>query len=176
MRVDTSCPLHRQLGDSWVKVVLDAFAGDEELVLWKWIENRMKYFDWKNRLGSEFIRFCIVGVICTGIDAIVFYITRIYFPYQIALICGYLVGLVFNYFLTVYWTFNVRPSIGNAIGIVLAHLINLFIIRMGLMWFFVELGQLHDKYAYVPTVIISVIANFLMVRFVVNKTDRKSVY
>lgn len=120
----------------------------------------------------EFIRFCIVGTVSSGIDAIVFYTVSTFTVYQVALILGYLTGLIFNYIFTIYWTFGQKPSTMNAVGVVSAHLINLFIIRMGLMWLFVSSFDMSEKIAFIPTMIISVIANFLMVRFAVSITSK----
>lgn len=117
----------------------------------------------------EFIRFCLVGLLCTAIDAAIFYAVRTLAPYQFSLICGYVISLVVNYFLTVYWTFRAQPNYKNLIGIVAAHLFNLFVVRLGLMSVFVEMMDISDQIAYLPTLIISVVTNFLIIQFVVNK-------
>jgi len=117
----------------------------------------------------EFIRFCIVGVICTALDSAVFYTVRIFAPYQVALVSGYLLSLIANYFLTIYWTFQSKPNKKNAVGIIVAHLFNLFVVRMGLMYLFVDIMDISDKIAYVPTLLISVVTNFIIIKFIVNK-------
>lgn len=119
----------------------------------------------------EFVRFCIVGGFCTFLDAAIFYTVRKFAPYQISLVSGYILSLIVNYFLTVYWTFNTKASIKNAIGVVSAHIFNLFVIRMGLMWIFVNRTGITDRVAYIPTLIISVITNFLIIRFVIKKME-----
>lgn len=118
---------------------------------------------------SEFLRFCIVGALCTGIDAAIFYIFRTFASYQVSLISGYLLSLIVNYILTIYWTFKTESNIKNLVGIVSAHLFNLFVVRMGLMYFFVDVLNMNDGIAYVPTLLISVILNFVIVKLVVNK-------
>lgn len=123
----------------------------------------------KNEKFMEFIRFCIVGVIATGIDACIYYIVRLFTIYQIALVCGYTISLIANYFMTMFWTFKEKPNIKNAIGVVIAHLFNLFVVRMSLMYIFVSLIGLNDKIAYVPTLFISMVTNFIFVRFAVKK-------
>lgn len=133
----------------------------------------MKIFSliYENDKYYEFVKFCIVGTICTIIDAVVFYVISLFAIYQIALICGYLVGLLFNYILTIYWTFQTKPSKKNFVGIIAVHLINLGVIRLGLMWVFINIFSIHHTIAYIPTVVISVIVNFIMIRFVINKTS-----
>ena len=105
---------------------------------------------------QQFIRFCLVGGLCTIIDALLFYTIRNFTSYEIALVVGYLSGLIINYILTIYWTFKSNPSIKNAIGIVSAHLFNLFIVRMGLMYIFVNIISWSDKISYLPTLGISI--------------------
>ena len=123
----------------------------------------------------QFVRFCVVGGICAMIDAAVFYIVRLFAPYQIALVSGYLISLSVNYFLTVYWTFKTTPSAQNLVGIIGAHMFNLFVVRMGLMCLFVEVFGLADSIAYIPMAIISAVTNFLVIRTVVNRSKKSKV-
>lgn len=118
---------------------------------------------------KEFLRFCVVGVICTGIDASIFYIFRLFSIYQVALAAGYLLSLFVNYFLTILWTFKKPISYKNAIGVISCHLFNLFVVRMGLMTLSVECLGIDDALAYWPVLIISVFTNFFFLKVVVNK-------
>jgi putative flippase GtrA len=122
----------------------------------------------------QFIRFCIVGGTCALIDAAVFYIVRLFAPYQVALVSGYIISLCVNYFLTIYWTFKTSPSAHNFIGIIGAHMFNLFVVRMGLMWLFVEVFGWDDSIAYIPMAVISAVTNFLVIRAVVKFSKKKS--
>jgi len=122
----------------------------------------------------QFIRFCIVGGTCALIDAAVFYVVRLFAPYQVALVSGYLISLCANYFLTIYWTFKTSPSAHNFIGIIGAHMFNLFVVRMGLMWWFVEVFEWNDSIAYIPMAIISAVTNFLVIRAVVKFSQKRS--
>ena len=131
--------------------------------------DKLKRYYIDNTNLREFVRFCIVGAICTAIDSLIFYTVRLFAPYQVALVSGYLLSLIANYYLTIYWTFQSKPNKKNAIGIVAAHLFNLFVVRMGLMYIFVDMMGISDKIAYIPTLLISVLTNFLIIKFVVNK-------
>ena len=122
----------------------------------------------------QFIRFCIVGGTCAIIDAIVFYIVRLFAPYQVALVSGYLISLCANYFLTIYWTFKTSPSAHNFVGIRGAHMFTLFVVRRGVMWLFVEVFEWDDSIAYIPMAIISAVTNFLVIRTVVKFSKKKS--
>ena len=122
---------------------------------------------------QQFIRFCIVGGTCAMIDAAIFYVVRLFAPYQVALVSGYLISLCVNYLLTVYWTFKTGSSVINLVGIVGAHMFNLFIVRMGLMLLFVELLGLRDSIAYIPMAVISAVTNYLVIRTVVRYSKKK---
>lgn len=118
----------------------------------------------------EFFRFCIVGAFCTFLDIAIFYICRIIFTYLFSVIFAYCGSLTANYFLTVYWTFKSKANAKNAVGLILTHLFSLFVLRMGLMWFLVEVGGWNEDVAYFLPMIIAPIFVFLMTRFCINKT------
>lgn len=117
----------------------------------------------------QFIRFCIVGVMCTGIDMFTFYIVHSFTNYQVAIVCGYTLSFFINYFLTVFWTFQSRSNIKKLMGMVLTHLFNLFMVRMGLMHLFVNIFSLNENIAYMLTLVISVVSNFIIIKIVVNR-------
>ena len=50
---------------------------------------------------------------------------------------------------------------------------NLFVVRMGLMWLFVEAFGLDDSVAYIPMAIISAVTNFIVIRAVVKFSKKK---
>lgn len=132
----------------------------------------LKYY--KKKQFKEFFRFCVVGLICTVIDAGIYYCTRLFFSYLMALTCGYCLSLILNYFLTIYWTFEQKANPQNAVGVIGAHLFNLFVVRFSLMYLFVSILGLSDKIAYLPTFAISMITNFLIIRFFVTKVNNKT--
>ena len=121
----------------------------------------------------QFIRFCIVGATCFLIDAAVYQVVLKFAPYLVALISGYLISLCFNYFLTVYWTFQTQSSVRNLVGIVGAHVFNLGVVRTGLLLFFVEGLGLSAGIAYWPMAVISAITNYLVIRTVVKYSKGK---
>lgn len=126
----------------------------------------------KQREVQQFVRFCIVGGTCAIIDAAIFYVVRMFAPYQVALVSGYLISLCVNYLLTVYWTFKTSSSVRNLVGVVGAHMFNLFIMRMGMMTLFVEVLHMNDKIAYIPMTVISAITNYIVVRTVVRYSKK----
>lgn len=118
---------------------------------------------------AEFLKYCVVGIISTCTDCSIFYVVRMFTTYQKALVSGYILSLILNYLLTVYWTFSTHPSSTNLIGIIASHLFNLFVVRMSLMHIFIDVMQMPDNIAYIPTLLISIVTNFLIIRFVVHR-------
>ena len=59
-----------------------------------------------NERTMKLVRFCMVGALCTAIDAGLFYIIKLVFCYQVALSIAYIVSLIINYYLTTFWTFR----------------------------------------------------------------------
>jgi putative flippase GtrA len=132
------------------------------------MNNRMTA-DKKRQNFAEFIRFCVVGAIATGIDAALFYAAKTIVPYQVALVIGYFVSLTVNYYLTTKWTFKVKQTWANLVGIISVHLVNLFVVRMGLMYLFVQQMGLDTNLAYVPMLIISVLFSFVAIKIIIHK-------
>lgn len=118
---------------------------------------------------NVFIKFCLVGALCTAIDAGVFYIVKETTGYRMAMIIGFALSLIVNYLLNIYWSFRSKPSVANALGILAAHCFNIFVVRMSLMYLFVDTIGLTDSIGYIPTLIISMVTNFLIIRFVTNR-------
>lgn len=118
---------------------------------------------------QEFIRFCIVGVICTLIDAAVFYSLHVIYGYRFALICGFIMSVSVNYILNIKWSFKKKVTLKNAVGVMSAHCFNIFVVRMLLMWIMVEITNLTDGIAFVPTLGVSMIINFFVIRYIVNE-------
>lgn len=119
---------------------------------------------------KQFIRFCVVGAICTLIDSGIYYISYASIGYRLAMILGFSISLIFNYLLNIYWSFNSSPNAKNIVGILLAHLFNIFIVRMSLMWIFINVTHLSESIAFIPTLAISMLTNFIIIRFVINKS------
>lgn len=122
-----------------------------------------------NKNVQEAVRFCIVGGLCSVIDACIFYVVLLFAPYYVALVCGYCLSLIVNYFLTIYWTFKKTANAKNAIGVIGAHMFNLFVVRMGLMYLFVDCLVVAEQVAFIPTLLISVVTNFIIVKMVVSR-------
>ena len=124
---------------------------------------------------QQFIRFCIVGAFATLLDAALFYMFRQWMSYQASMVLSYTICLLLNMVLTLRWTFRRKFSLRNVMGVMWAHLFNLFVVRYKLMELFVVTLKMSDRLAYLPTLGISVVVNFFIIRAIVHKGSPKDV-
>lgn len=122
---------------------------------------------------QQFIRFCIVGAFATLLDAALFYMFRQWMSYQASMVLSYTICLLLNMVLTLRWTFRRKFNLRNVMGVMWAHLFNLFVVRYKLMELFVVTLKMSDRLAYLPTLGISVVVNFLIIRAIVHKESPK---
>ena len=112
----------------------------------------------------QFFRFGIVGTICSGIHYGVYCIFLLFCNTTLAYTAGYAVGLVCNYGLTTFFTFQSKPSSMNAAGFVFSHVIN-YLLEIGLLNLFLWLG--FSKWiSPIMVMVIVVPINFMMLHFV----------
>jgi len=124
----------------------------------------------------QFIKFSLVGATNTIIDFVLFYfLTRHvnWFDahYLIANALAFSFAVTNSYFLNHYWTFNKKEeksSIAEYLKFILANVLTLFIVQLCL-YFLIEQWQIYDLYAKVMIVLISVVSNFLLSKFLVFK-------
>lgn len=122
-----------------------------------------------NKGIKEFLKFCLVGAICTAIDAGVFYATKANLGYRLAMILGFILSIGANYVLNIYWSFHALHSLRNIVVFICAHCFNIFVVRMLLMYIFVDTIGLSDSIGFIPTLTISIFTNFLIIRRFVRK-------
>jgi len=112
----------------------------------------------------EFLRFVIVGVAATAIHYGLYYVMQKYINVNIAYTIGYLISFVCNFYLTSYFTFKVKTSLGKLFGMGGAHVIN-YLLHMTLLNLFLYIG-IRKTLAPIPVFAIAIPVNFLLVRFV----------
>lgn len=117
---------------------------------------------------QEFIRFCIVGVIASGIHYLVYCLLQLIYSgslwLSIAYTIGYIVSLVCNFFMTTYFTFRSKVSVGKAASFGGSHIIN-YTLHMVLFNLFITLG-IDRLIAPILVLMIAVPTNFTILHFV----------
>ena len=124
---------------------------------------------------QEFIRFCIVGVIAAGIHYLVYYLLQLLSNgslwLSIAYTIGYVVSLVCNFFMTTYFTFRSKVSVGKAAGFSFSHIVN-YTLHILLFNLFISL-DIHRLIAPILVLMIAVPTNFSILHFVYRNKNKK---
>ncbi|WP_443688358.1 GtrA family protein [Paraprevotella xylaniphila] len=118
----------------------------------------------RKKLFVTFVRFGIVGVLATALHYGFYYLLHFVMGANAAFTVGYLLGFVFNFYMTSYFTFGTSPSWRKLFGMSGAYAFN-YLLQIGLLNFFLCMGV--DKvWAPFPVYAIAVPVNFILVRFV----------
>jgi len=117
-----------------------------------------------NNKWIEFFRFALVGIAATAIHYGLYYILQKFINVNIAYSAGYIISFIFNFYLTSYFTFRVKPSFGKLFGMGGAHFVN-YLLHMVLLNLFLYMG-IRKTLAPIPVFAIVIPVNFLLVRFV----------
>jgi putative flippase GtrA len=127
------------------------------------IKNRI----FQNALFKQISRFLIVGSGSTIISYSTFFIALRFFEfhYLIANICGFIPGVIFNYYLNRRWSFNFQEK-DRFFKYLILYLSSLALTSI-LLWLFVESFKLLPEIANIVTIILVTLVNFLGVKFVV---------
>lgn len=123
--------------------------------------------------AGEFIRFCITGLICTGVHYGVYLLLACLLHPETVLwtnafyTIGYVLGFLCNLWLSASFTFNERVTIKKGIGFTISNAVN-YGLHMLFLNIFLWIG-ISKQFAPIPTYCIVVPINFLLVRFVFKK-------
>lgn len=115
----------------------------------------------------QIIRFGIVGVIATAIHYGIYLLLVKHINETIAYSIGYGISFVCNFILTCIFTFKKKASIRRGAGFGLAHVAN-YLLHVLLLNLFLWLG-LSESLAPLPTFMIVIPVNFLLLRHVFKK-------
>lgn len=125
-----------------------------------------------NVTNNRFVRFVIVGTIAFAIHYSVYLILVQYFCVNVAYAVGYCVSLLGNLLLSAKFTFKCDIDTRKFIGFILAHAANFFlhIVFLNIILLF----NLSEKIVPVIVLFVVVPINFVLVRFVLGGTIRKT--
>ena len=130
----------------------------------------MKFFTKKKIY--QLLRFGIVGVFATAIHYGIYWIFLRWMNPTFAYSIGYAVSFVFNFFLSSYFTFNIRPDIKKGIGFALSHGIN-YVLHICLLNLFLYLG-LPTTLAPIPVFLIVIPVNFVLVHTALTHNNKNA--
>jgi putative flippase GtrA len=123
------------------------------------------------KLKEQFIRFVVVGGICTAVNYVIFFVLDRYIGvhYLIASTIGFLTGLVCGFYINKYWTFSKEDAdksyfVKYLLLYSFSLAVNLFILN-----FLVENYQVHKMVAQVIATGTTVLSNFFGSKVLVFK-------
>lgn len=115
---------------------------------------------------GEILRFGLVGGLATLLQygIYVVFVLCVFGGHKavVATIISYAISFIANFFLSNYFTFHTRPTVGGGIGFTLSHIINMGL-QVGLVAIFK--GLVGPTLALIPAMAICVPCNYLLVRF-----------
>ena len=111
----------------------------------------------------EMMLFGIVGSSAMAIHYGIYYMLLPFLPVNVSFSLGYFVSFLYNYIMTSYFTFKVKPSMSRFFRFAASHGTN-YLLQILLLNFFIHVAGLNEKMAPVPVYAISVPLNYLMVR------------
>ena len=123
----------------------------------------------------QLFRFGIVGVIATVIHYGVYWVLLKWLNPTFAYSIGYAVSFVFNFFLSSFFTFKIRPDIVKGYRFALSHGIN-YLLHICFLNVFLYLG-IPKAFAPFPVFVIVVPINFILVQIALthNKKNEKNI-
>lgn len=120
----------------------------------------------REKLG-EIIRFGIVGIVATLIQAGTYCLLVTVLNYVVANTIAYIVSFLFNYIASTHYTFRVKSTAKRGAGFLLSHVVN-YLLQTASLAFFIWLGM-EKRLALIPMFCICVPVNFLLVRYFLKK-------
>lgn len=127
-------------------------------------------FNIKSAKIKEFLRYTVVGCINT----LIYYISYLVFmnifnfSYRISFVAGYVISIIFSYFLNTYFTYKEKPSLKKFLIFPLTYIPNFIIQYIGMM-LLVDRFNMNRKLAPIITAIVSTPITFFVMRYVIKK-------
>ena len=111
----------------------------------------------------EMMLFCIVGSTAMAIHYGIYYMLLPFLSVNISYSLGYFISFLYNFTMTSYLTFKVKPSVNRFFRFAASHGTN-YLLQIILLNFFIHVTGLNEKMAPVPVYAISVPVNYMLVR------------
>ena len=111
----------------------------------------------------EMMLFGIVGSTAMAIHYGIYYVLLSFLTVNVSFSLGYLISFLYNFTMTSYFTFRVKPSMGRFLRFAASHGTN-YLLQVLLLNFFIHVTGLNERMAPVPVYAISVPVNYMLVR------------
>lgn len=130
----------------------------------------------KNRLFSDFCRYCLVGLIATAVEYAVFCgLSYLGCHYEISTVTGYLIATFFNWLAGRVLLFGAsgKPIWQEILSVYAASVLGLFL-NMGIMWLAVDILDANKYISKIVATAIVFLWNFYIRKKVIYKNSQKA--
>lgn len=117
---------------------------------------------------TEIMLFGIVGSTAMAIHYGIYYILLPFLPVNVSFSLGYFISFLYNFTMTSYFTFKVKPSLSRFFRFAASHATN-YLLQILLLNFFIHVTGMNEKMAPVPVYAISVPLNYVLVRLAMKR-------
>jgi len=117
---------------------------------------------------TEIMLFGIVGSTAMAIHYGIYYILLPFLPVNVSFSLGYFISFLYNFTMTSYFTFKVKPSVSRFFRFAASHATN-YLLQILLLNFFIHVTGMNEKMAPVPVYAISVPLNYVLVRLAMKR-------
>lgn len=116
----------------------------------------------------EIMCFGIVGSSAMAIHYGIYYVLLPFLPVNVSFSLGYFISFLYNFTMTSYFTFKVKPSVGGFLRFAASHGTN-YLLQIFLLNFFVHVVNLNETIAPVPVYAMSIPVNYMLVRLAMKR-------
>ena len=130
----------------------------------------------KNRLFSDFCRYCLVGLIATAVEYAVFCgLSYLGCHYEISTVTGYLIATFFNWLAgkIILFTTCDKPLYKEILSVYIASIIGL-LLNTGIMWLAVDILDVNKYISKIVATAIVFLWNFYIRKKVIYKNSQKA--
>lgn len=117
---------------------------------------------------TEIMLFGLVGSTAMAIHYGIYYVLLPFLPVNVSFSLGYFISFLYNFTMTSYFTFKVKPSVGRFLRFAASHATN-YLLQILLLNFFIHITGMNEKMAPVPVYAISVPVNYVLVRLAMKR-------
>ena len=118
-------------------------------------------------ISREFLRFCIVGLLATGIHYGIYLLMIRWLNANLAYSIAYIISLACNLLLTASFTFKANVTVKRSLGFVASHGVN-YLLHIAFLNLFLFLG-VAEEWAPIPVFCLVFPINFILVRTVFKR-------
>lgn len=122
----------------------------------------------KKLLTKEFFKFIIVGILNTSITYLIYLLLSYFLDYKTAYALGYVVGLVFSYFMNSIIVFKSKLTLKKGIQFPFVYVVQ-FILSECILILFIDQFKLNKNISPLIIVVLTTPVTFLLSKFVIKR-------